>query len=400
MGNRYYTVGRPHFWGFGVIPSRGAPPAPDRNRSAPHVAAYNPTAVSDQDASPTGGPSALLTKDEWLRLASQGTELGLWYWNEITQTAFWDRKTRDIFGVEPHGDVTLEFFYAAVHPDDLGRVREIWRRQLENRAPYEIEYRIVRRDGSLRWINARGSGYYDATGTPLFMIGVIFDITDRKAAEQERQELVGRLIRAQEDERRHLAREIHDDFCQRFAVMSVKLGALAGLVDGAEASALTRELIGAFGDLGNDIQSLSHRLHSSKLDILGLVPSIESLCADIAKEYGIPVDFQHASVPPHISPDVGLCLFRIVQEGLRNAVRHSGASRIVVRLEAGAAGLSLTVIDNGKGIAFTSQSPSRGIGIQSMRERTRMVGGSFDIHSAPPTPGTRIAVTVPLSNGD
>jgi signal transduction histidine kinase len=181
--------------------------------------------------------------------------------------------------------------------------------------------------------------------------------------------------------------------------MAVKLGTLADLVDNAEASALTRELIDAFGDLGNDIQSLSHRLHSSKLDILGLVPSIESLCADIAKEYGIPVDFEHANVPPEIPADAALCVFRIVQEGLRNAVRHSGASRIDVRLAADAGELSLTVVDNGTGIALTPQSPPHGIGIQSMRERTRMLGGSFDIHAMSSTPGTRIAVTVPLSTG-
>ena len=146
----------------------------------------------------------LQTRDEWLRLAADSAQLGFWHWNEETNRLFWDRRIREIFGVNLDGDVTLGTFYRAVHPEDLPRVRTVWRRAMETGQSCELEYRALRRDGSVRWINARGRGCYSASGEPLSMIGVVVDATDRKLVEQERVELSGRLIQAQEQERRRL----------------------------------------------------------------------------------------------------------------------------------------------------------------------------------------------------
>jgi PAS domain S-box-containing protein len=139
---------------------------------------------------------ALLTREEWLRLAAQGSQLGLWYWDEVAQSLFWDAKTREIFGVSPDGEVALETFYRSLHPDDLERVREVWRQQLEAGLPCEVEYRALRPDGSIRWVNARGSGFYSKAGKPCYMIGVVFDITERKEIEQERLQLGDQLAHA------------------------------------------------------------------------------------------------------------------------------------------------------------------------------------------------------------
>ena len=139
---------------------------------------------------------ALLTRDEWLRLAAHGSQLGLWYWNEVTESLFADQKTREIFGVSQQGEVTVETFYNAMHPDDLERVREVWRYALESGLPYELEYRALRPDGSVRWVNACGRGYYDGAGKPQYMIGVVFDITERKEIEQERLVLGEQLAHA------------------------------------------------------------------------------------------------------------------------------------------------------------------------------------------------------------
>lgn len=117
------------------------------------------------------------------RMAAEGSHLGVWHWDEVAKTLTWDGATRDMFGVSDDGEITIDTFYRALHPDDAERVKQTWRRALELRLPYQIEFRTQRTDGSIRWVDARGRGYYDESGKPLWMSGVLFDITDRKEAE-------------------------------------------------------------------------------------------------------------------------------------------------------------------------------------------------------------------------
>jgi PAS domain S-box-containing protein len=337
----------------------------------------------------------LLTREEWLRLAAQGSELGLWYWNERTNSLFWDKKTRGMFGVPLEGEATLNTVFDAVHPDDRMRVQQVWRSQLESGTPYTLEYRALWPDGRVRWINARGSGHYDADGKPLYMIGVVFDVTERKAAEQERLDLSGRLIVAQEQERKRLAQEIHDDFCQRFAVLSVKLQALARSEPERDPS--VDELIREVATLQADVQAFAHRLYSPKFTVLGLVPSLASLSKDFSRDYRIEVAFEHADVPEDIGNDRALSLFRIVQEALHNVAKHSGATRVAIDLKGTSDAVALSVFDNGKGFN-PADGTSHGIGIQSIRERARMMNGTVMFQSRPAVEGTRIAVMIPLEN--
>ena len=116
--------------------------------------------------------------------AAEVAQMGLWYWNEVTTELFWDKKTREMFGVNLVGEVTVDTFYGALHPDDLARVKEIWRYELERGLPYELEYRALRPDGSICWIEARGRSYLDRDGTPLSMVGVVFDVTERHRAQE------------------------------------------------------------------------------------------------------------------------------------------------------------------------------------------------------------------------
>jgi len=135
----------------------------------------------------------------------------LWHWDEIGKTLYWDSKTRRMFGVPEQGEIELQTFEAALHPDDRDRVMRTWRDSFEGGIPYSVELRAVRPDGGLRWLRGLGKGHYDKDGNPLYMVGVAFDVTEHKQAEQERLELSGRLIDAQERERSRLARELHDD---------------------------------------------------------------------------------------------------------------------------------------------------------------------------------------------
>jgi PAS domain S-box-containing protein len=342
---------------------------------------------------------ALLTREEWLRLAAQGSQLGLWYWNEVNHGLFWDVRTREIFGVNVEGEVTLDTFYKALHPDDLERVKQIWRYQLESGIPCDLEYRAQRPDGSIRWIHARGSGYYDSVGNPLYIIGVIFDVTERKQAEQERLELSGRLINAQEQERSHLARELHDDFGQRLSLVASEMSRVAEMMKGTDSvvSEQVEHVCTFLSDVISDLHLLSHRLHSSKLESMGLVESVRSTCEEFSRQCGTRVQFAHKDIPKSISSETALCLFRIVQEGLHNVGKHSQASRAAVRLTRTPEGISLTMSDNGVGFDLAGNYVSRGIGIQSMKERTRMLGGTLEVLSRPQH-GTQIAVTLPLKS--
>jgi PAS domain S-box-containing protein len=340
----------------------------------------------------------LLKSEEWLKLAGMGSPLGLWYWNEETRHVFLDVKFREIFGVELVGEIPLETVYSCLHPDDRERVVEVWRHQLEKRLPYDLEYRTLRPDGSIRWVHALGSGYYDELGTPLRMVGVVFDITERKEADQERLDLAGRLINAQEQEQSRLARELHDDFGQRLAMLALNLAGAEEMVKEPKVREELHKLWNEIGEIGDDLHSVSHRLHSSTLETLGLTEGVRSLCAEFSSQHAIQVEFVHKGVPKSTNPDTALCLFRIVQEGLRNVRTHSRAKKVDVWLQGSTEGISLTVSDNGVGFKLSDCVASHGIGIRSMRERARILGGRFKLQSSPGQ-GTRIAVTVPLGSG-
>ena len=337
----------------------------------------------------------LLKREEWLRLAAESAGIGLWYWNEVAWDLFWDGKSREIFGVNMDGPILLDAFYEALHPDDVKRVRKIWRSQLEGGLPYQLEYRTKRPDGSIRCVSARGSGYYAKDGSPLRMVGVHVDVTEHKTVERERLQLSGRLINAQEQERARLARELHDDFAQRMALVHIELDSLAQVTENSLARKRLSELREEVQGLGDDLHALSHRLHSSKLEILGLAVSVRSFCVEYAERHGIRVDFSHNHLPTSIPADTALALYRIVQEALRNVTKHSHALRAQVSLSANSTAISLTVTDNGVGFDPSSILLAEGIGLQSMKERARMVGGSLEVKSRP-MQGTQIAVTVPL----
>jgi PAS domain S-box-containing protein len=342
-------------------------------------------------------PVSRAHQEEWLRLAAEGSQMGLWYWDEVNQQMFWDTKTREIFGVAAEGEVNLETLYKALHPADHTRVKVHWRNALEQGLLCALEYRIYRPDGTIRWVNVRGKGYYDEAGKTLCMVGVFFDVTESKEAERARVELSGRLINAQEQERARLAREIHDDFSQRLAVLANELEMVSRMIEENPSGASKRlhEVQSSVGKIGIDLHGLSHRLHSSILEYIGLSPAVQSYCAEISKQYQIKIEV-HQSLPRTLPPDTALCLFRIVQEGLRNVIKHSRASRVDILLEGGIEAVSLTISDNGVGFELLSSLAFAGIGLISMRERARMLGGTFDILSRPGR-GTKIIVSVPIS---
>lgn len=215
---------------------------------------------------------------------------------------------------------------------------------------------------------------------------------------KNRQLWLGRmLITAQERERSRLASEIHDDFSQRLALIALELENAEEAIGRSpdEAAQQVRNILNSASELGADLHTLSHRLHSSTLERLGLVPGVTALCREFAAQQGIEIDFLSDNVPSSVHSDVALCSFRMVQEGLRNLKKHSGASKGQVRLRKAGDKLLVSVYDEGIGFDARDLGKKEGLGIRSMEERTYLLGGRFEIHSKPGK-GTRIEASLPL----
>jgi len=204
-----------------------------------------------------------------------------------------------------------------------------------------------------------------------------------KKSEEALTSLSRRLIAAQDKERKRIAREIHDDYQQRLAMVVLDLEELAENLRETSVDAVQRlrDVIDRVSRLGVDMHSLSHRLHSSTLETLGLVAGLKAFCEEFTQQQEVQVDFAQDNVPRNVRGDAALCLFRVAQEALRNVQRHSGADRAVVRLEYVGGSLHLTVSDRGRGFDWNKPTAERGIGIRSMEERLRILGGRLEVES-------------------
>ena len=227
----------------------------------------------------------------------------------------------------------------------------------------------------------------------LLVIYFLFEREQLKRARKAQEHLGGLLINAQELERSRLAAEIHDDFSQRLAVLSLGLETAAEQISEPtpETNRQMQELMESASELGADLHALSHQLHSSTLERLGLAAGVGSFCKEFNAQHGTQVAFSHRSLPPSVSPEIALCLFRIVQEGLRNVQKHSGAAHAEVKLELLGTKLHLCISDDGKGFDTKEASDRQGLGLWSMRERVRSVDGRFEVHSEKEK-GTKIDV--------
>jgi two-component system, NarL family, sensor histidine kinase FusK len=238
-------------------------------------------------------------------------------------------------------------------------------------------------------------------------------IAERERAETEREQLIRaqtameareealstvsrRLIEAQEQERRRIARELHDDIGQRLALLAVNLTGMAeGAGDSPRFQSQTIEVRRKAAEIAADIQTLSHRLHSSALELLGAAAAIQHFCEEFADQQIAVVHFESHDLPDELPRDVALCLFRIVQEGLNNAMKHSGVRLFEVRLWGTPGHVELMVSDAGKGFDVAAGRAGRGLGLVSMEERIKLVDGDLSIDSQPHR-GTTIHVRVPV----
>jgi signal transduction histidine kinase len=223
-------------------------------------------------------------------------------------------------------------------------------------------------------------------------------------SQKDLQKLAGRLISAQEEELRRLSRELHDDLTQRLAVLAIEAGKLElDLIRMPEKCSETVHTLAQIKNqlikVSEDVHTISRQLHPTILDDLGLVRAIESECSAVMRRHPVEIVFRRENVSGSIPDDIGLCLYRVVQEGLRNIAAHSGSKNCEIFLRCDDHSLCLTVSDDGIGFDPLEVRKMPGLGLSSMRERVQLIQGDFSITSRPGK-GTVISVCVPLTGGE
>jgi PAS domain S-box-containing protein len=225
------------------------------------------------------------------------------------------------------------------------------------------------------------------------------DITERRLAEVALASVSRRLIEAQEQERSRIARELHDDIGQRLAILAIKLTQLQlSHPNSSKLSSCIGELQKQTSEIAADIQSLSHELHSSRLQYLGIVAAMRGFCREFGEQQKVEIDCKIHDLPVPLSPDISLCFFRVLQEALHNSAKHSGVRYFEVELWGTLDEIHLTVSDSGAGFDIDAAKASRGLGLISMEERLKLLKGTLSIESQLQS-GTTIHARVPCNSG-
>ncbi len=337
---------------------------------------------------------AVRASEERLRLAQEIARIGSFEWNIQKGVSIWTPELEALYGLQPGGfPHTQAAFENLVHADDRAGVIKLVDCQFKTGQPTEGEWRVVWPDGSIHWIAGRSQILMNESRQPLRMIGVNMDVTERKRAEEALLEVNRRLIEAQEQERARIGRELHDDVTQRLAMLALELEQLED--NPSEVRNRVQELRKQTTEISNDVQALSHELHASKVEYLGAVRGMKSWCEEFSERQGIQIEFKNPEAKISLPQEIGLCLFRVLQEALHNADKHSGVKRIEVQLREDSGEIHLVVSDLGRGFDWETAMQGRGLGLTSMQERVRLVNGTIEIQSKP-MGGTTVHVRVPF----
>ncbi len=333
--------------------------------------------------------------EQRMAMATEAANLGMWS-HALPRNEIWGSdKWCELFGFTKSERLDLDCFLQRLHPDDRDRVRQVFA-IAEDTGHYESEYRAMLPNGQIRWIASRGRVEF-SKGRPVLIRGASLDITARRQAEEAAQSLSGRLIHAQEAERARLARELHDDLSQSLALLAVELDMFGRKppATSSEVSERMRDLSEQVKNLSSSVHRLSHELHPAKLEQLGLAAAVRGLCRELGAARNLAIEFEAQAVPRVVPDEIALCLYRIVQEGLQNIIKHSGSATAKVQLMSIENELCLIISDQGCGFDSTVATDDGSLGLVSMRERVRLVRGQISVESRKGE-GTRIKVQIPL----
>jgi PAS domain S-box-containing protein len=260
---------------------------------------------------------------------------------------------------------------------------------------YSLEKRYVRSDGTRLWGRLNVSLLKNGDKEFPLVFAFVEDITKRKLAEESLATFSRRLIEMQEQERTRVARELHDHIGQTIALLAVQIEQLKIDVLGSPVEVVNQidELLTQTSQIAADVQTLSHELHPPRLEYLGIAAAMKAFCTDFSQRQQVETAFTHEDVPRNVSPEISLCLFRVLQEALHNAAKHSGVRRFEVILRGTSDEIELTVRDAGLGFDSMTVKNGRGLGLVSMEERLQLVKGFLSIESQPQQ-GTTIRARV------
>jgi PAS domain S-box-containing protein len=337
--------------------------------------------------------------EKQLQEAQHLASVGSWQWNVATGELAWSQEMYRIYGVTP-GETPLSYesFIGQVHPDDRERVQAAITQAAVDHRPFTFDHRIVRPDGSVRTLNARGEVAVDGDGRIIAMNGTGQDVSERKAIEEELRQLSAHLHAAREEERKRIAREIHDELGGNMTGLKMALARLANAAPklttaevAAQAQAIARDIDGTV----QAIRRISTELRPALLDDFGLLAAIEWQLNEFQGRSHIECEFMGLDEDPGLPAEQATAMFRVFQETLTNVARHAQATQVLVSLEMDGDDLEMRVRDNGRGITEAEAAESRSLGLLGMRERIRLIGGEIEIRGQPGQ-GTLVRVRIPV----
>jgi len=339
---------------------------------------------------------ALRESEERFRLMSNTAPVLIWMSGTDKRCTYFNKTWLNFTG-RPLSEELGHGWADGVHPEDWPQCRENFTQAFDRREPFSMEFRLRAGDGEYHWLLDIGVPRFNSDGSFAGYIGSCIDVTERKLADEALNAISSRLIEAQEQERTRIARELHDDFSQRMALLSIELDLLKKDVPGLNGGALNRieSLRKHTLEMGSDLQALSHELHSATLDHLGIVLAMSGLCREFRDKHKLKIDFHSQNLPSPVPPEVALCFYRVLQEAMHNAAKYSRASQFNVQLLGVPGEIRLTVSDDGVGFDVEAIKKGRGLGLISMRERVKLVRGTFSIASKL-NEGTEIKIRVPV----
>ena len=334
----------------------------------------------------TAAEAALRESEERLRLAFDGAQEGVWDWNLETGVVVYSPRWKQMLGYEEHEiEPHVREWERLLHPDDMAAAREL-NDSVQRGAPtYEGEFRLRHKDGHYIHVLSRGFPVRrERGGRVVRIVGTHFDLTERqrREAERARSELLARLVFAQEDERRRIAREMHDQFGEQLTSLSREIATLKEAAP-ARSPRRSRASKRSRSRLDRDVDHLVWQLRPTALDDLGLRAALANYVQDWSARVGIPAELHMSGLlDERLPPDAETTLYRIAQEALTNVARHSRATRVDVLLERQGDIVLLTVEDNGVGFEpDDAGAKPGGFGLLGMHERAALVGATLQIES-------------------
>lgn len=310
-------------------------------------------------------------------------------------TTFASKQAEDILGFPPEAWTTDPGLWKRqLHPEDRDWVLDYTAQETTAGRKHAFEYRIFDAQGRTVWLR-NVVNVMAHNGKVRELVGISIDVTERRQAEEDRDRLGIRLLRSQEEERSAIARDLHDDVGQSIALLGVKLQLLKGrLAAGSQEAAEVEEAHASIGKLAQDLQRISHGLHSSSLDLLGLASAAAHHCREYASHSQAEVRCEIDEIPRDLDRDIAVCIFRVLQECLRNISKHSEATSVRVKLSLESNLIQLKVSDNGVGFNPAAETAGPGLGLASMSERVRLLHGKLAIVSSVGK-GTQVTAVVP-----